>query len=369
MLFGLAYFGLTGTYYFYDSYIPIAVFLGMHLLFTDPSTAPRTDLGRDHLRRALRDEHDHALRAARPGWPADVLRQAAAGAAAQPDDPAHRSRRSAAAGFAGSIRRRSAASLAPRRRNLAYVTLWAIVFAAISAAQGVGDRHRGQWIPFWRQACAAERPRACAYLAQLYSTLCDAGSAWSCNELGILQRTGRERSARRAAELPPVDELPILLRGSKGPITNRTPAFLYARACAQGWSHATARWPPLLRDKMSAGSHDSPSPSFTSCISLVGNRHGPGRRAPACSYAKRLDGWTILFLASTIATSLTGFGFPFERLLPSHIVGCDFARGPGRGDLRAIRSPDGRQLAIDLRRHRGGRAVSERVRPGRAAAS
>jgi hypothetical protein len=37
--------------------------------------------------------------------------------------------------------------------------------------------------------------------------------------------------------------------------------------------------------------------------------------------AKRLDGWTVLFLASTIATSLTGFGFPFERLLPSHIVG------------------------------------------------
>ena len=32
--------------FFYDSYIPIAVFLGMHLLFTDPSTSPRTELGR-----------------------------------------------------------------------------------------------------------------------------------------------------------------------------------------------------------------------------------------------------------------------------------------------------------------------------------
>jgi hypothetical protein len=37
--------------------------------------------------------------------------------------------------------------------------------------------------------------------------------------------------------------------------------------------------------------------------------------------AKRLDGWTLVFLASTIATSLTGFGFPFERLLPSHVIG------------------------------------------------
>jgi len=36
---------------------------------------------------------------------------------------------------------------------------------------------------------------------------------------------------------------------------------------------------------------------------------------------KRLDGWTALFLASTVATSVTGFGFPFHHLLPSHIVG------------------------------------------------
>src|ERR1700738_5827 len=43
---GLMYFAIAGTYFFFDSYIPIAVFLGMHLLFTDPSTAPRTELGR-----------------------------------------------------------------------------------------------------------------------------------------------------------------------------------------------------------------------------------------------------------------------------------------------------------------------------------
>jgi hypothetical protein len=36
---------------------------------------------------------------------------------------------------------------------------------------------------------------------------------------------------------------------------------------------------------------------------------------------KRLDGWNPLFLASTVLTSLTGFLFPFERLLPSHKVG------------------------------------------------
>src|SRR5438874_2996734 len=45
-LFSLAYYGATGVYFFFDSYIPISVFFGMHLLFTDPSTAPRTELGR-----------------------------------------------------------------------------------------------------------------------------------------------------------------------------------------------------------------------------------------------------------------------------------------------------------------------------------
>jgi hypothetical protein len=36
---------------------------------------------------------------------------------------------------------------------------------------------------------------------------------------------------------------------------------------------------------------------------------------------KRLDGWTTLFLVSTVATSVTGFGFPFEHLSPAHKVG------------------------------------------------
>jgi hypothetical protein len=36
---------------------------------------------------------------------------------------------------------------------------------------------------------------------------------------------------------------------------------------------------------------------------------------------KRLNGWTVLFLATTVATSATGFGFPFDHLLPSHKVG------------------------------------------------
>jgi hypothetical protein len=32
-------------------------------------------------------------------------------------------------------------------------------------------------------------------------------------------------------------------------------------------------------------------------------------------------GWTAVFLAATVLTSVTGFMFPFEKILPSHVVG------------------------------------------------
>ena len=37
--------------------------------------------------------------------------------------------------------------------------------------------------------------------------------------------------------------------------------------------------------------------------------------------SKRLDGMTALFLATTVLTSLTGFGFPFEHVTPGIILG------------------------------------------------
>ena len=37
--------------------------------------------------------------------------------------------------------------------------------------------------------------------------------------------------------------------------------------------------------------------------------------------SKRLDGWTAIFLATTVLTSVTGFFFPFEGFKPSYVVG------------------------------------------------
>ena len=44
--FSLTYFLATGNHFFLELPFPIAIFLASHLLFTDPSTSPRTELGR-----------------------------------------------------------------------------------------------------------------------------------------------------------------------------------------------------------------------------------------------------------------------------------------------------------------------------------
>lgn len=37
--------------------------------------------------------------------------------------------------------------------------------------------------------------------------------------------------------------------------------------------------------------------------------------------SKRLEMWTAIFLFTTVLTSVTGFFFPVEKILPSHVVG------------------------------------------------
>jgi hypothetical protein len=64
-------------------------------------------------------------------------------------------------------------------------------------------------------------------------------------------------------------------------------------------------------------------PAFTLfhvSISLVGIGSGLVV-AFALLASRRLDGWTLLFLATTLATSVTGFFFPFHGFTPAIGVG------------------------------------------------
>src|SRR5262249_17252317 len=95
------------------------------------------------------------------------------------------------------------------------------------------------------------------------------GSGWACNELGILQERGLDRiaaaaSLERGCDLgfmpacgnvdrlitssgaaqtasPTLQDYPIILRGSKPPITGLTPSALYTLACSEGWADTCAQ--------------------------------------------------------------------------------------------------------------------------------
>jgi len=59
---------------------------------------------------------------------------------------------------------------------------------------------------------------------------------------------------------------------------------------------------------------------FHVAISLVGIFAGLIVAAGLLT-SKRLDGWTAIFLVFTVATSVTGFMFPFHGFKPSYVVG------------------------------------------------
>ena len=269
--FNLVYFAATGVYFFYDSYIPIAVFLGMHLLFTDPSTSPRSELGRiifgtlyglstialyELLGSAgLPTFYDKRLQVPRLNLSIKAIDRVASSRWIRIFDTATLGR-----------------SWTPHRRNFAFMSIWSIVFAGLCVANGLTDSHPGQWLPFWRQACQDGRRYACPYLADMETAFCERGSGWACNEAGLmhiaLSRSGEDlrrlepagaaepfrrgcdlghttacanlqtltTGAGKYASMPPMlEDFPIILRGSKGEIRERDPSALYALACREGW--------------------------------------------------------------------------------------------------------------------------------------
>jgi hypothetical protein len=270
-VFSAIYYASTGAYFFSDSHVPIAVFLGMHLLFTDPATSPRTELGRIlygvlyGLSTVLL--YSVLIRAGMPGFYDKLLQVPLLNLSAKLLDTAARSpllRRidPAAWGLPTVASAKAGRTLVPRQRHLAYMSVWVVAFGAMSASGYVGDNHPGQWLPFWQKACAANTRTACEDLYFQQDGYCEDGSGWACNEVGILlaehyanpkraamsfaracelrfqpgcDNTGAVASGTFQREAPTVGDYSFILRGSKGPIREREPAELYARACRQGW--------------------------------------------------------------------------------------------------------------------------------------
>ena len=278
-VFGLIYFGVTGVYFFYDSYIPIAVFLGMHLLFTDPSTAPKTELGRLMFGTlyGLTTVGLYSLlsQAGVPPVYDKLLQVPVLNLSVQLLDRLGRSSTLRRWQFKPGFLSWGGYKADASRPGLVCLGIWLLVFTGMTAARALGDEHPGQWVPFWQKACRDQRPGACRYLTDMQRRFCDSGSGWACNEAGILRSTWphpiTERPWIRLAEvrallqrgcdlsfeaacvnlkrandevgqfqqdLPTLVDWPIVLRGTKGPLENLSPSGLYARACSQEWPEA-----------------------------------------------------------------------------------------------------------------------------------
>lgn len=274
--FSAAYYGVTGTFYFFDSYIPVAVFLGMQFLFTDPLTAPRTEAGRI-LFGVL-----YGLGVIAAYWllglvgaptffdkllPVPLLNLSvrwihwlANAKALQGFDPA----------LIGE-------SLTGRKRNLAYMALYFALFAPLAAIGGLGDTQLGNRLPFWQQACKEGRRNACQNLATMESVHCNANVGWACNELGIEAAQGRvtiEAAAgekfKHACDLhfeagcanlkvydpssratpfvhapPSPDDYAQMIEVKGFPVADNAPQ-LFRNACDQGWHDACASLASLL---------------------------------------------------------------------------------------------------------------------------
>ena len=269
VLFGSSavYAALTGTPYFIDSEIPTAVFLGLHLLVTDPSTSPRTQLGKlmFGVLYGLGVFGLYALLGAIgvPTFYDKLLCVPLLNLSVQAIDHLVRSIHASVA------LSRWRLDWAPERANLAYMTVWVLFFGTMTLLGSTDGRHRGDTIPFWEQVCADGRRGACDRLLQIESSYCGDNSGWACNELGRHYTEGRVTTAdselalryfSSACELrftagcvnlltperlrqadPRALDLRLLLREGGANLMEMSEPDLYARACDHRWTFACER--------------------------------------------------------------------------------------------------------------------------------
>ena len=258
------YAALTGVPYFLDSEIPAAVFLGLHLLVTDPSTSPRTPLGKSVFGGlyGLGVFGLYALLGAVgvPTFYDKLLCVPLLNLSVQRIDRLVHSVRQSPGWI------RWGRDWVPARNNLSQMALWIVFFGAMTL-MGRGDgKHTGDSLPFWEQACEEGRRNACRRLIQIESTYCGDNSGWACNEVGrhytqgVIIPSDSELAFRyfsRACETrfqagcvnalvpgtfsradPKTLDLRLLLREGGQNLMAMPEPDLRARACDHGWSFA-----------------------------------------------------------------------------------------------------------------------------------
>ncbi len=245
VLAGLVYTAATGDFMFVDTAIPIAPFLGMTLLVTDPVSSPRSNVGRV-LFGVLYGLSIFVLY--------DVLKDASQGGPnltffdkllflpvlnllARPIDALTKD-----LSFQLGARR-----LGQRKANLIHVAVWVVAFFAVRPR--LVD-HPGRQPSHWQPLCAAGDAVACDNLAWMYRRACEGGVAEACHNLGAMAEAGEgrppdaamaaaayERACRSGASRG-CTALGVLFTQGRGvEQDDAKAAALYARACDEGDAH------------------------------------------------------------------------------------------------------------------------------------
>jgi len=265
-LFGLSalYTQIVGVPFFIDSEIPIAVFLGLHLLVTDPSTSPRTAPGKliFGLLYGVTVFGLYELLGLfqQPTFYDKLLCVPLLNLSVQRIDQL--ARKLPQRFLVGRIE----GIAIPSRANLTHMAVWAAFFLLMVARGGADGRHTGDSIPFWQEACADDLRKGCATLALYEFLYCRDGSGWACNELGshyvegaIVEadlevssvffeqacqmgfEPGCLNTSNAAAPVrgdPGTSDLRLLLSEGGLRLTDWSDAQLYARACEHEWAFA-----------------------------------------------------------------------------------------------------------------------------------
>jgi len=260
------YSASTGVPYFLDSEIPAAVFLGIHLLITDPSTSPRTPLGKTlfGVLYGIGVFGLYTLLGAMgaPTFYDKLLCVPLLNLSVIAIDRAVRSINSE------SVLNVWNSAWLGGKANFAHMGIWIAVFVSMSMLGKTDGKHTGDSLPFWEQVCEQGLPNGCDRLLLLETTYCSDNAAWACNELGAHYREGEITEADEqlalgyfsrscelkfqaaclnlldnnllARERPRELDLRLLLREGGQNLMELPVEDLYSRACEHDWEFACA---------------------------------------------------------------------------------------------------------------------------------
>jgi TPR repeat protein len=235
-LLGLAYTKTTGVYLFVDSNIPIAIFLGLHLLMTDPATTPRSSIGKiifGGLYGACVFEAYIVLRAfGIPEFYDKLLVVPLLNLLTPLLD------RLAAVGPAGKFGRWEAVT-GPRKMNLGFMGCWMVLFIVMLTTGFVEGPHPGNSVQFWEKAAEEKRPHATQNLFSILNNFIAQDTEYLSLPPGAMSE-GQLRSIVQNLGYLYNHEGSIYVQGTLVPPDLDKAAYFFTKACDFGNSDGCA---------------------------------------------------------------------------------------------------------------------------------